>query len=246
MTDDGLYGWRISCFSKCTPGLARECFEAYDSVPAFPSDPYNMRQTMTDPFRVPLIIRGEIIDDGEIDHGGRRGGVSFQAPDISKYVAKLPLRTPSLMADLYTLSFEDILDYLVELGKRLAFDQNQHVREAFRLSCITSGLSESILRFHYSHLGAMFDRTEMRRMMERACGVEYLEGWVDQGPGAFPGLTARTRAFGARCVHVIAGNAPIVSILTVIRNALTRSDAIIKLPSNDPLTTVALDRKRVV
>src|SRR3546814_14446563 len=82
------------------------------------------------------------------------------------------------MADLYTLSFEDILDYLVELGKRLAFDQNQHVREAFRLSCITSGLSESILRFHYSHLGAMFDRTEMRRMMERACGVEYLEGRV--------------------------------------------------------------------
>src|SRR3546814_3219654 len=85
----------------------------------------------------------------------------------------------------------------------------------------------------------------MRRMMERACGVEYLEGWVDQGPGAFPGLTARTRAFGARCVHVIAGNAPIVSILTVIRNALTRSDAIIKLPSNDPLTTVALVRNMV-
>src|SRR3546814_17079614 len=84
-----------------------------------------------------------------------------------------------------------------------------------------------------------------RRMMERACGVEYLEGWVDQGPGSFPGLTARTRAFGARCVHVIAGNAPIVSILTVIRNALTRSDAIIKLPSNDPLTTVALVRTMV-
>jgi hypothetical protein len=58
----------------------------------------------------------------------------------------------------------------------------------------------------------------------------------------FPGLSARTRAFGARAVHVIAGNAPIVSILTVIRNALTRSDAIIKLPSNDPLTAVALVR----
>src|SRR3546814_18593941 len=89
-------GWLISCFSKCTPGLARECFEAYESVPAFPSDPYNMRQTMTDPFRVPLIIRGEIIDDGEIDHGGRRGGVSFQAPDISKYVAKLDRKSTRL------------------------------------------------------------------------------------------------------------------------------------------------------
>src|SRR3546814_16877200 len=101
----------------------------------------------------------------QIDHGGRRGGVRFQAPDISKYVAKLPLRTPSLMADLYTLSFEDILDYLVELGKRLAFDPNQHVRAAFRLSCITSGLSERMLRFHSSHFVAMFARTELRRLI---------------------------------------------------------------------------------
>src|SRR3546814_3932858 len=120
---------------------------------------------MTGPFRVPLIYRREMIDDGEIYHGGRRGGVSFQAPDILKYVAKLPLRTPSLMADLYTLSFEDILDYLVELGKRLAFDQNQHVREAVRLSCITSGLSESRLRFHYSHLRSEEHTSELKSLM---------------------------------------------------------------------------------
>jgi len=200
---------------------------------------------MTDPFRVPLIIRGEIIDDAEVEHGGRRGGVSFRAPDLSKHLAKLPLRTPSKMADLYALSFDEILDFLVELGTRLDFGQNRHVQEAFRLSCLTSGLSESILNSHYAHLGAMFDREEMRRMMERGCGIDYLEGWVDQGPSMFPGLRARTRAFGARCVHVIAGNAPIVSILTVIRNALTRSDAIIKLPSNDPLTAVALVRTMV-
>ncbi|WP_068078327.1 acyl-CoA reductase [Novosphingobium lentum] len=195
---------------------------------------------MPDEFRVPLIIRGEIIDDAAVEHGGRRGGVSFRAPDIARHVGKLTLRTPSHMADLYTLSFEQILDYLVELGTRLDFDTNPHVREAFRLSCITSGLSDSILRFHYARLGTMFNRAGMRAMVERSCGVDYLEGWVDQGPGMVPGLTARTRAFGARSIHVIAGNAPIVSILTVIRNALTRSDAVIKLPSNDPLTAVAL------
>lgn len=200
---------------------------------------------MSDEFRVPLIIRGEIIEDMKVEHGGRRGGVSFRAPDIADHIGKLTLRAPSRMADLYAISFEEILDYLVELGKRLDFDGNPHVREAFRLSCITSGLSESILRFHYSHLGGVFDRDEMRAMAERSCGVDYLEGWVDQGPSRFTGLSARTRAFGARCVHVIAGNAPIVSILTVIRNALTRSDAVIKLPSNDPLTAVALVRTMV-
>lgn len=197
---------------------------------------------MTTEFRVPLIIRGEIIEDGEIEFGGRRGGVAFRAPDVSAHMAKLPLRTPSLMADLYTIGFDEILDFLVAVGDRLDFAQNRHLQEAFALSCRTSGLSESILRTHYAHVGAMFDREEMRAMMERSCGVDYLEGWVDQGPSRFAGLQARTRAFGSRCVHVIAGNAPIVSILTVIRNALTRSDAIIKTPSNDPLTAAAIVR----
>jgi hypothetical protein len=199
----------------------------------------------SEPFRVPLILRGRIIEEFDVEHGGRRGGVTFRAPDISKYVDKLTLRTPSLMADLYRIGFEDILDYLVELGPRLELNKNAHVREALRLSCVTSGLSQSILEHHYAHLGAMFNRREMRAMIERSCGVEYLEGWVDQGPSFFPGLTARTRAFGSRCVHVIAGNAPIVSVLTVIRNALTRSDALIKLPSNDPLTAAALVRTMV-
>ncbi|MGO4169322.1 acyl-CoA reductase [Novosphingobium sp. YAF33] len=197
---------------------------------------------MNDDFRVPLIIRGQIIGDGDVLYGGRRGGVSFRAPDLAKYVADLPLRTPSSMADLYSLRFEEILDFLVALGERLDIGRNRHLQHAFRLSCLTSGLSESILRRHFQHMGATFDRGEMRRMMERSCGVDYLEGWVDQGPSIFPGLSARTRAFGARAVHVIAGNAPIVSILTVIRNALTRSDAIIKLPSNDPLTAAAIVR----
>jgi hypothetical protein len=200
---------------------------------------------MSETFHVPLILRGEIIGEAQVEHGGRRGGVRFLAPDLTAHLERLTLRQPSQMADLYQLRFDDLLDYLVELGPRLEIARNPHVQAAFRLSCVTSGLSESILRHHYTHLPAMFDRTEMRRMIERACGVDYLEGWVDQGPGRFPGLTARTRAFGARCVHVIAGNAPIVSVLTVIRNALTRSDALIKLPSNDPLTAAALVRTMV-
>jgi hypothetical protein len=41
-------------------------------------------------------------------------------------------------------------------------------------------------------------------------------------------------------VHVIAGNSPLIAALTIIRNAITRSDAIIKTPSNDPLTAAAI------
>lgn len=196
-------------------------------------------------YNVPLIIRGQVIRGDELEFGGRRGSVAFRAPDVTRHMDALTLRAPSLMADLYTIKFEQILEYLVELGQRLDFARNEHLQEAFELSRSTSGLSESILRFQYEHVGVFFNREEMRLMAERSCGVDYLEGWVEQPGALMPGLTARVRAFGARCVHVIAGNAPIVSILTVIRNALTRSDAIIKLPSNDPLTAAALARTMI-
>ena len=47
---------------------------------------------------------------------------------------------------------------------------------------------------------------------------------------------------GARTVHVIAGNSPLIAALSIIRNAVARSDAVIKTPSNDPLTALAIAR----
>jgi hypothetical protein len=199
---------------------------------------------MSKPYKVPLILRGKVIETDLVEHGGRRGGVTFSSPDVNKHMSAMTLRVPSQMADLYSMTFDEILDYLVELGHKLNFQDNPWLQEAFELSCFTSGLSESILRHQYSTLGFFFEREEMRHMVERSCGVDYLEGWVEQ-PGGPPGVTARVRAFGARCIHIIAGNAPIVSVLTVIRNALTRSDCIIKLPSNDPLTATAMARTMI-
>ena len=200
---------------------------------------------MSTPYGVPLIIRGKIIEGDELTFGGRRGGVSFTAPDVSKYASELALRAPSMMSDLYTLSLDQIVEYLVELGQRLVFSDNKHLQQAFELSCATSGLSESILRFHYSRAPRLFERQELHNIVARSVGADYLEGWVEQPGSLIPGVTARTRAFGARCVHVIAGNAPVVAVLTVIRNALTRSDAIIKAPSNDPLTSMAIARTMI-
>lgn len=201
--------------------------------------------TLPTAFKVPLIIRGEVIEGDDASFGGRRGGVSFTAPDVSRYADRLTLQTPSLMADLYEQDLDQIVDYLVDLGKHLNFADNEHLQQAFELSRATSGLSESILRFHYERMPRLFNREELYHMVTRSVGREYLDGWVEQPGSLIPGVTARTRAFGARCVHVIAGNAPVVAILTVIRHALTRSDTIIKAPSNDPLTSMALARTMI-
>jgi hypothetical protein len=115
------------------------------------------------------------------------------------------------------------------------------MRQAFELSCHTSGISRSILEALYRNTGAyLFSRDYIMEYAETTIGIDYLEGWVPKTMKG--GTVARTRAFGARAVHVIAGNTPAVAFNTVMRTAVTRSDSIVKTPSNDPLTFTSILR----
>jgi len=200
---------------------------------------------MSQSVSVPLVIRGEIIDDCRLEFGGRRGELRFSAPDVRDHLSRLVLDTPSKMADLYELGFDDIVDYLARLGQRLSMTTNAHLQAAFEVSRHTSGLSESVLRYFYEQIPQSFLPEVVRETAQRLVGIDYLEGWVPQPSTVYQGPPSRIRAFGARCVHVIAGNVPSVGVGTVIRNAFTRSDAIVKSPSNDPLTTLALARTMI-
>jgi len=195
------------------------------------------------PYLAPLIIRGRVIEARDVEFGGRNPGTRFWAPDVGRYLDELPLAQPSALADLYELSFEQILDYLEELGRRLDLRLNTHLQQALELSTKTSGLGEPILRAIYENLGAVFNRGEMQQVADVLIGIPYLEGWVKTRSDA--NSTSYVRAFGARALHVIAGNVPTISAVTVMRNAITRSDIIIKTPSNDPLTACAIARTMI-
>lgn len=190
-------------------------------------------------FRVPLIIRGEIIEGDDVEFGGRNAGTRFKTVDVGKYIDKLALDTPSSLADLNALSFNDILDYLDELSQRMPLSRNPHLRKALELTTQTSGLGESILRACYENLGGPFLRSTVHTMADVQIGIPFLEGWVNTRDSGV-GTKDYVRAFGARAVHIVAGNVPTVSAMTIARNTATRSDMIIKTPSNDPLTATAI------
>jgi len=185
-----------------------------------------------------LIIRGRIIEDDLVEFGGRGGALQFRAPDPHKYAAQLPVASPAALADLYDLRFDDILDYLAELGARLDIDRNAYLQEARELTYQTAPTTRPIVDTFYRGISSLFRRERVRAIAEHAIGIRYLEGWVEQAPDE--GVRGFVRAFGARTLHVIAGNSPTVAAETVIRNAMTRSDCIIKLPSNDPFTAIAI------
>jgi hypothetical protein len=194
-------------------------------------------------YRVPLIIRGHVIHGNDLTFSGRRGAASFSTPDVRPHLDKLTLTQPSALADLHSAPFEEVLDYLHELGKRLAFDRNPYLQDAFRLSCETSGLGPRILRHCYETIGTVFDRKNARDMADILIGIPFLDGWVTTRRA--DGYEIAVRAFGARALHIIAGNVPTMAALAVLRNTIVRSDAIIKSPSNDPLTAAAIVRTMV-
>ncbi|MNO75649.1 Acyl-CoA reductase (LuxC) [compost metagenome] len=197
---------------------------------------------MTHPI-APLIIRGEVITDNLIEVGGRGGDLTFLTPDAHKYIDKLPLGNPAKLADLYKLSFDDILDYCVELGKRLEFSKNQYLQEACELSYLTAPTTPTIVKASYMGLQNMLTREFITEMVETTVGVNYLEGWVKQT--LLDGTELEVRCFGARTLHIVAGNAVSLSLWTIIRNMVLRSDAIIKAPSNDPFTALAIARTMI-
>lgn len=195
------------------------------------------------PFHVPLIIRGEVIEKDNVLHEGRGGGGSFTTPDVARHVGRLALASPGDMADLYALRLDDVFEFLGALGRRLSLDDNLWVQQALEASCRTSGLGRDVLATMYASMPRVLDPDRLRAIADRTIGLDRLEGWVDAGLAGE--AVARVRAFGARCVHIVAGNAPGVSVLTVARNAITRGDAIIKTPSNDPLTASAIARTMI-
>jgi hypothetical protein len=193
-------------------------------------------------FEVPAIVRGTLVEGTDI-RVPLTGDDAFCTPDPHRIVDRLVLRSRSELHDLYELSVDDIVEFLAGLGKHLNLDANEHLQRAFALSVKTSRLTERVLRTVYeSQLEHFFRADVLREAVDRRIGP-YLESWVaERGVEDRP---VRIRAFGCRAVHVVAGNSPGVSAITVTRNALTRGDAIIKSPSNDPLTAYAIARTMV-
>jgi hypothetical protein len=193
---------------------------------------------------VPLIIRGEVIQDSLIEYRGRHGSATFRSPDVRQFLHRLPLSNPSALQDYYDISLDEILDFLEALGERLDFHKNAYLQECLEISLTASGLTEPILRNMFEHgLQRMFKRDTMEETVAHNIGREFLEGWVKMP--LVSGALGEVRAFGARGIHIVPGNAVLAAGITVIRCAITRSDAVIKSPSNDPMTHAAVIRTMI-
>jgi hypothetical protein len=66
--------------------------------------------------------------------------------------------------------------------------------------------------------------------------MDVIDGWTEREGGY------RLRAFPPRLVHVMAGNSPMVTALSIVRGALCKGVNLLKMPSNDLFTASAILR----
>src|SRR3546814_4548736 len=69
--------------------------------------------------------------------------------------------------------------------------------------------------------------------------LDTVDGWRER---VVQGRKVSIRAFPPRIVHILAGNAPIVPPITIVRGAITKGVHLMKMPSNDMFTATALLR----
>jgi len=191
----------------------------------------------------PAIIRGEVVSAGLVPFGGRNGDLQFAAPDPMTLLRRLPMGNPQRLADLHAISVDEIVEYLRSLGDALTLARNEHLQASIELSMQTAPTTPPLVRNQYERLPSLFTRDALEDTIDQI-GRPFLDRWVHTRTAA-TGAKRYVRAFGARSIHVVAGNSPVLSAVTVIRNAVARSDAIIKAPSNDPFTGIAIARTMI-
>lgn len=189
---------------------------------------------------VPALIRGQLVETNLIEFGARAGQAHFRAPDPQRIGAELVLRRGGALGDVNALTFDEIVAFLAAVGERLELSSNAHLQEALAQSEPFSDMTAPLVKASFEQIPSLFTAEAVTELADMTVGIPYLEGWVPHRMN--DGRRVSIRAFGARTVHVIAGNSPLIAALSIIRNAICRSDAVIKTPSNDPMTALAIAR----
>jgi len=194
-------------------------------------------QQTVNPIRFPLIIRGQEVTAADLMYQSFNEKVQFHYPDPRPLLNQIVLSDPiQLQRDFAHVRVGEIIDFLAEAGKAMTLN-HARMEKACRFSIPFSALPESIVKGSYDLIPIVFSKMALRTMVENEVGSKYLDGWVEM---PYADKIARRRAYGARTLHFISGNVPVVAALSIARAALIKSDNIIKVPPNDPLTAWAI------
>jgi hypothetical protein len=195
-------------------------------------------ETDRDVVAAPFFLQGAVVEGADEVHRSRDLGVRFRTPKLELDRLVTP-RTA--VPPLLDVPVKEIIDFLVEAGKRIADPSNPFVQECVERTAATHVLPRSVLLRQARSAADYLDRRLLTTLVERNFpDPRALDEWVPQRD--YTGRKSFVRAFGPRLVHVMPGNSPGVAVKSIAEGALVKAVNLFKMSSSDPFTTVAILR----
>ncbi len=187
----------------------------------------------------PFFIRGKLVEDTVVRHQSRDLHADFVTPILEANSIVTPR---SELPPLLDVKLTEIVDFLVETGKRLTLDRNRHLRRCLELLASTNPLPRRVVENLYHTAPEILKRESLEAMVATNFdNPAILDGWIRERSDGH-GNTGAIRAYPPRMIHMLAGNAPAGCIASIAQGALVKAINVFKMPSSDPFTTVAVLR----
>ncbi len=186
----------------------------------------------------PFFVRGKVVEGTDVRHKSRDLGVDFLTPRLDLDALVAPRTEPG---PLFDVKLAEILDFLVETGEAMRRDKGGHLEACIDQISVTNVLPRSVIE-HNVRMGAgLLDRGRLLEYAQQNLGdVRLLDEWVPRTDST--GRKSFTRAFPPRLIHVLPGNSPTVSVLSIALGAMCKAVNLFKMGSSDPFMAVAILR----
>ncbi|WIW90093.1 acyl-CoA reductase (plasmid) [Sphingobium sp. V4] len=195
-------------------------------------------QAPVEPIQVRHFVRGRLVEGDAVRHRSRDLGVDFVTPEIDLNALVAPR---SELPPLYDVPTTEIVDFLVEAGRRMDFETNPYLREALEHTVKVNPLPRRVVENLFRRARHFLTRDGLMSSIETSfLNPAALDGWVARIDAH--GNRGALRAFPTRMVHMLAGNSPTGCISSIAQGALVKAVNLFKMPSSDPFTCVAMLR----
>ena len=192
----------------------------------------------TEVVSAPFFARGELVEGSDAVHRSRDLGVHFATPRINlDQVVQPRTEVPPLL----NVPLAEIIEFLVETGRRMIHPDNRFMRECIDRMSRTHVLPRRVLEAQVQGAAAYLDK----RLLNTVVGQNFpnpkaLDDWIPHQD--YTGRRSFVRAFAPRLVHVLPGNSPGVAVKSIAQGAMVKAINLFKMSSSDPFTTVAILR----
>lgn len=186
--------------------------------------------------RLPMIVAGERVDAtsaGEAELRSRTGReIRFVQLDAA-HAQRITTQPRDVLQDV---PLHEIVAFLHNVGHNWKSREYTRRRLYERYLCQYLGYSEKMAETEANWIALLLS-SHYRQLDTLAAELgawQMLDGWV-------PREEAMARAYPrGRVLHVVPGNVPLSTVVSVLRAVVTKNSSVVKASSDDPVTPVAL------